>query len=115
MRRTRVNGERGQEPSGAVEVEIAIDADSGWWQPAGADHVSRPAAVNVHPAVPRPTPWSAQNHVRRRRHRPKTPSARPRGEVLREVARVYMFRLRYLRGIAGIIIALAEQGGSVKG
>jgi len=26
-----------------------------------------------------------------------------------------MFRLRYLRGIAGIIIALAEQGGSVKG
>jgi len=26
-----------------------------------------------------------------------------------------MFRLRCLRGIAGIIIALAEQGGSVKG
>lgn len=74
-------GERGagQEPSGAVEVEIAIDADSGWWQPAGADHVSRPAAVNVHPAVP------AANTLGLHRIMfavddidPRPPSARPR-------------------------------------
>jgi hypothetical protein len=37
-------------------------------------------------------------------------------EVLREVVQYEdTFRLHYLRGPAGIIIALAEQSGSVKG
>ncbi len=77
-----------------------------------------PAAVSAHPAVPAANTLGLHRIMfavddidatiaRLRDHG---------GEVLREVAQYEdMFRLCYLRGPAGIIVALAEQIGSVEG
>ena len=89
VRRTRVNGEQGKNrrarwkwgsplmrtPDGGSRLELTT--------------YHAPAAVNVPgPGGSPPANTPAQNHVRRNDIDPRPPSARPRSEVLREVAQV---------------------------
>jgi hypothetical protein len=109
--RASVNGERGRDRLARLKWRSPL-CGLRMGQPAGS-----PDGGERAPSSPRgPHLGPAQNHVRRRRHRPTTARLRDHGgEVLREIVQYEdMFRLRYLRP-AGIIIALAEQGGSAKG
>ena len=76
-----------------------------------------PAAEGAEPENPPPTPGPASRHVRCRPHPCTVARLSGHGaELLGEVAQYEsIFLLCYLRGPAGIIVALAEQIGADPG